>query len=220
MNLSSLALGRGQNLRVHNLVSLANVQGTNQCIALPISLMMTAPPNSAPQSNNQPNCNLNGNVVVGLQDTSTDHQTTNQPQNVVLINNIDHTANQIAYQPHQTAQFSIGSTTLGSLNCRLTNQNIQHTTNLQPNLQLKVANDTEQQVVEHSGGLNQPHFTTANYNQHSIVNSNLQGNQPQGPIAIHLTAANPLTNDQTQQPTAIFHGIGSQQVLTLNQKNN
>ena len=134
-SLSSLSRG-GQNLRLHNLVSLANnVQGTNQCIALPISLMMapnTISTNSTPNSTQQ-QLNSNGNLVVGLEkELPHHHQTTNQPtQNVVLINNLDHTTNQsIAYQS-QTSQFQIGST-LGSLgnlnNCRLaTNQTLLHT---------------------------------------------------------------------------------------------
>lgn len=181
MNLSSLALGRGQNLRVHNLVSLANVQG-NQCIALPISLMMTSP-------NNQQNLNsvANGNVVLSLQDTSkhqiiTDQNSTTPNQNVVLINNIDHNTNQptITYQPHQTAQFSIGNATLGGLNCRLTN--------------------TDHQQVVDSNQMNQ-HYTTTNFNQHSIVNpivnsTNLPTNH-QGPIAIHLSTC--PTNQLTEK---------------------
>lgn len=41
VNISSLSLAKSPNVRLHNLVSLTNMQGATQCIALPISLMMS-----------------------------------------------------------------------------------------------------------------------------------------------------------------------------------
>jgi hypothetical protein len=218
VNLSSLGLSRGQNLRLHNLVSLANVQGaSNQCIALPISLMMT-PNNSAPNNAQQQTINSQ-NVVVGLTnnnlanvvlDNSKDHshQNTNQQQNLVLINNIDHTNNpSIAYQP-QTS-FSIGG--LGSLQSNLQTANLSSTGNLQNNLNANLKMNDDQ-----TGDLNHLHFT--NYSQHQIVSpianlTNLtQANQQGQPIAIQIATPNSI---ETQQAAI----AGSQVQLTL-QKNN
>ena len=229
----NLGLARGQNLRLHNLVSLANVQGTNQCIALPISLMM-APTN--PTGNPQ-TLNTNGNAIA--LDTSKDHQQTAGQQNVVLINsianNLDHSGGQqpITYQP-QTV--SIGGT-LGSLNCRLaTSQGIHHTglqpiqtanlqTSLQGNHQLQSAGLHATQLKANEsdqldGGLKHHHYTT--YNQHPIVSpmTNLANCSQQGPIAIQISnlAGNPLSEPTQQQPTATLIG-GSQQVQLTLQKN-
>lgn len=229
----NLGLARGQNLRLHNLVSLANVQGTNQCIALPISLMMANPAGGAQT------LNTNGNTI--SLDASKDHpQATAGQQNVVLINsianNIDHSGNQqpVTYQP-QTV--SIGGA-LGSLNCRLaTNQGIHHAglqpiqgglqtslqTSLQGNHQLQSGGGlhatqlkVNEQVEQLDGGLkhhHQPHY--AAYNQHPIVNCSQQG-----PIAIQISnlAGTPLSEPTQQQPTATLIG-GSQQVQLTLQKN-
>lgn len=237
----NLGLARGQNLRLHNLVSLANVQGTNQCIALPISLMM-APTN--PAGNAQP-LNTNGNALALDASKDAHHQAVAGQPNVVLINNINSIANNLdhtgAQQPitYQPQTVSIGGT-LGSLNCLTTNQGIHHT-GLQPiqtaslqtglpvnhhqlqsgglhTAQLK-ANESDQL----DGGLvkhHQTHFTA--YNQHPIVSpmTNLSNCAQPGPIAIQIAnlAANPLSEPTQQPPTATLIG-GSQQVQLTLQKN-
>lgn len=136
-----------------------------------------------------------GNVVVSgnLQQDGTikNDQNTNQ-QNIVLINslnNLDHSnqPQQITYQP-QTSQFTIGSLGRLSTSNQLTTP-LQHTTNLTTsNLQTQQqSNDTIIDQVD----LNQ--FTA--FNQHSIVNSSNLPNS--GPIAIHLTATNPINETQS-----------------------
>lgn len=231
----NLGLARGQNLRLHNLVSLANVQGTNQCIALPISLMM-APSNPTGQA--QP-LNTNGNTIALDASKDAHHQTAAGQPNVVLINsipnNLDHSGGQqpITYQP-QTV--SIGGT-LGSLNCLTTNQGIHHaglqpiqTTSLQTSLQgnhhqlqstgglhttqLKT-NDQSDQL---DGGMKHHQTNYTAYNQHPIVSpmTNLTNCAQPAPIAIQI--AN-LSEPTQQPPTATLIG-GSQQVQLTLQKNN
>ena len=50
VNISSVTLAKNPNVRLHNLVSLANVQPGTQCIALPISLMMSSVSSNASSS--------------------------------------------------------------------------------------------------------------------------------------------------------------------------
>ena len=203
------------------------MQGTNQCIALPISLMM-APANAA--GNTQASLNTNGNALTLDASKDGHHQHAAGQQNVVLINsianNLDHSGNQqpIAYQS-QTV--SIGGT-LGSLNCRLaTNQGIHHT-GLQPiqtgslSTGLHTAQLKTNEPDQLDGGLKHQQQHYAAYNQHPIVSpmTSLANCSQQGPIAIQISnlAGNPLSETTQQQPTATLIG-GSQQVQLTLQKN-
>ncbi|RWS14581.1 transcription factor SPT20-like protein [Dinothrombium tinctorium] len=74
INLANLSLASVQNLRLHNLVSLTNVQGVPQGIALPISLTMmpttAAAGNASVSLHNQPTTAFmtsSGNMIVGIE---------------------------------------------------------------------------------------------------------------------------------------------------------